>query len=132
MRKVLNILQCTSMAFDVINETNVYLCCGYPLKEDIKDVLESLLNEDFRKSYQKIYTLQREKGIALQDIITQIHNLIHKIEFPSNVKLTLLEQMADVEFMLSSGGNERILISAFVSCFQSARDSNLDKMSQDT
>lgn len=28
MRRVLNILQSTSMAFDVVNEENVYTCVG--------------------------------------------------------------------------------------------------------
>ncbi|KAH6933031.1 hypothetical protein HPB50_011574 [Hyalomma asiaticum] len=51
MRKALNILQSTSMAFDEVNEINVYLCVGHPLKEDISDIVSTLLNEDFAFSY---------------------------------------------------------------------------------
>ena len=32
MRRVLNILQSTAMAYDMVNEDNVYLCVGHPLR----------------------------------------------------------------------------------------------------
>lgn len=44
MRKVLNVLQSTSMAFDVVNEDNVYMCVGYPLRSEIENVLQTLLS----------------------------------------------------------------------------------------
>lgn len=52
MRKVINLLQSASMAFDVVNENNVYLCCGHPLKKDIENVLQKLLSSDFSKIFQ--------------------------------------------------------------------------------
>ena len=52
MRKVLNVLQSTSMAFDEINEDNVYTCVGHPLRKDIERILESLLSTE---SYEKAY-----------------------------------------------------------------------------
>ena len=35
MRRVLNILQSCSMAFDEVNEDNVYTCVGHPLKSGL-------------------------------------------------------------------------------------------------
>jgi len=43
MRKVLNVLQSTVMAFDTVNEDNVYMCVGYPLRQDIEQILKALL-----------------------------------------------------------------------------------------
>lgn len=44
MRKVLNVLQSTVMAFDKVNEDNVYTCVGYPLRQDIEQILKALLS----------------------------------------------------------------------------------------
>eukprot|EP00794_Sanderia_malayensis_P014375 gene14376-15873_t len=48
MRKSINILQCTSMAFDVVNEDNVYTCTGQPLRSDIASIVTWMLNEGFK------------------------------------------------------------------------------------
>lgn len=52
MRKVLNVLQSTSMAFDVVNEDNVYTCVGHPLRSDIERILETLMS---CKSFEQAY-----------------------------------------------------------------------------
>lgn len=78
MRKVLNLLQSCSMAFDEIDESKVYQCCGQPLKSDIKAILKALLSYPFNQAYTKVLNLQREKGLALYDIITRVHLLVHK------------------------------------------------------
>ncbi len=54
MRKVLNILQSTASAFDVVNEKNVYLCCGHPQKQDIENILSWLLNKKFSSIFESI------------------------------------------------------------------------------
>lgn len=43
MRKVLNVLQSTVMAFDKVTEANVYMCVGYPSKQDVEQILKALL-----------------------------------------------------------------------------------------
>lgn len=52
MRKVLNVLQSTSMAFDEVNEDSVYTCVGHPLRRDIERILETLLS---CKSFEDAY-----------------------------------------------------------------------------
>jgi len=32
------------MAFDTVNEDNVYMCVGYPLRQDIEQILKALLS----------------------------------------------------------------------------------------
>ena len=48
MRRVLNILQSCSMAFDVVNEDNVYTCVGHPLKSDIGQYCVSMTSNGRR------------------------------------------------------------------------------------
>lgn len=44
MRKVLNVLQSTWMAYKNVTEDTVYTCVGHPLKSDIKNIIHKLLN----------------------------------------------------------------------------------------
>lgn len=53
MRRVLNVLQSTAMAFDEVNENNVYQCCGQPLKSDIEKILSWLLSPTISKNYKR-------------------------------------------------------------------------------
>jgi replication factor C subunit 3/5 len=56
MRKALNILQSTSMAYKEVTEDNVYKCVGHPLKSDISNIVKWLLNEEFSSAYKSILT----------------------------------------------------------------------------
>ena len=42
------------MAFDTVNEVNVYTCTGQPLRSDIANIVEWMLNEDFSTAYNSI------------------------------------------------------------------------------
>jgi len=122
MRKVLNILQSTSMAYDVVNEENVYLCVGHPPKADIANMVNWMLNESFSKAYEKIMELKTAKGLALTDIITEVHHYVHRIDFPSHVRIHLLSKLADIEYRLACGVNDKMELGALMSAFQVARD----------
>ncbi|XP_053204846.1 replication factor C subunit 5-like [Panonychus citri] len=124
MRKVLNLLQSTHLGFDVVDELNVYLCCGQPLKADIESVLECLITMSFKDSQRRLITIQKEKGIALQDILSQIHLAVHKIDLPLITKIEILRKMANIEYYISSGANETLQLSALVAAFQPARSKN--------
>ncbi|XP_062814799.1 replication factor C subunit 5 isoform X2 [Anolis carolinensis] len=51
MRRSLNILQSTNMAFGKVTEETVYTCTGQPLKSDIANILDWMLNQDFTAAY---------------------------------------------------------------------------------
>ena len=50
-------IQSTAMAFDEVNEHNVYLCTGQPLPTDIAQIVEWMLNQDFSTAYESTITL---------------------------------------------------------------------------
>lgn len=122
MRRSLNILQSTSMAYDVVNELNVYLCTGQPLRTDIESIVDWMLNKDFTTAYNNILQLKVMKGLALQDILTEVHTYVHRIEFPLQVRIHLLDKMSEIEHRLAAGTNEKIQLASLVSTFQVARD----------
>lgn len=122
MRKVLNVLQSTHMAYGQVTEDNVYTCVGHPLKSDIVNIVKWLLNESFTSCYKKISELKLGKGLALHDILTEVHLYVHRIEFPSEILVQLLIRMSDIERRLVSGTSEDIQLSSLISAFQPARE----------
>ena len=65
MRKVINILQSTSMAYDVVNELNVNKCIGYPQKNQVSKIINSLINDDFTTAFNRINRLKIKYGLSL-------------------------------------------------------------------
>ncbi|XP_004477112.1 replication factor C subunit 5 [Dasypus novemcinctus] len=122
MRRALNILQSTNMAFGKVTEETVYTCTGHPLKSDIANILDWMLNQDFTTAYRNIMDLKTLKGLALHDILTEIHLFVHRVDFPSSVRIHLLTKMADIEYRLSVGTNEKIQLSSLIAAFQVTRD----------
>lgn len=60
MRKVLNVLQSTWLAFKDVTEDNVYTCVGHPLKTDIENIVKWLLNNDFQTTYKSILLMKKQ------------------------------------------------------------------------
>lgn len=57
MRKVINVLQSTFMAYENVTEDNVYACVGHPQKKDIMNVVDWLLNtKDFAEAYKSRFS----------------------------------------------------------------------------
>lgn len=123
MRKVLNVLQSTSIAFDVVNEDNVYICVGHPLRIDIERILESLMTaSDFEQCYDDIQKIKSGKGLALEDILTELHLFIMRIELPMSVLNKLIIKMASLEERLAKGCSEGPQLTALISAFYTCRD----------
>lgn len=56
------------MAFPAVTEDNVYTCVGHPLKSDITNMVDWMLNESFANAYDNILNLKTLKGLSLQVI----------------------------------------------------------------
>ncbi|KIZ02081.1 Replication factor C subunit 5 [Monoraphidium neglectum] len=124
MRRSLNILQSAHMAFDAVDGDAVYLCTGSPMPRDIEAVVNWLLNEDFNEAFQRILQLQVDKGIALVDIVRELHPWLFNIQAlgPPHVRVALCEKLADIEYRLAYGTSERLQLGSLVAAFSLARD----------
>lgn len=121
MRKILNILQATSMGYSTINSTNVTTCIGYPTPGDIKIIYNSLNKENYNECYKKIGKIISSTGYSLIDIISELTDIIIK-EFMdkkvSQKKLSVtLTNMRNIETNLTLCPNEKIQLSALVGLF---------------
>lgn len=121
MRRVINVLQSRAMAYDRVTESTVYQCVGHPLKSDVRDIVTWLLNESFEEIYKRVNQLKVAKGLALQDILSEVHFYVIRLAVSQTVKIILLEKMADIEYRLSSGASEKLQLGALIGAFTSAR-----------
>merc|ERR1712150_297865 len=109
-------------AHEEVNEDTVYTCTGRPKKQDIEQILEWLLNNDFGSAYNSLTKLKSEKGLALQDIIESVHEYVHKIDFPAEIRIFILDKIAEIEERLAAGTSEKLQTSSLVSIFQQAKN----------
>eukprot|EP01029_Cantina_marsupialis_P020962 TRINITY_DN4969_c0_g1_i1.p1 TRINITY_DN4969_c0_g1~~TRINITY_DN4969_c0_g1_i1.p1 ORF type:complete len:330 (-),score=92.34 TRINITY_DN4969_c0_g1_i1:171-1160(-) len=122
MRKVLNILQATAFAFDEVNCKNVHLCTGTPLQEDIKKIVNVLLNDNYTTSYNTILEITKDQGFALKDVIPDVSKYALQLQLSRVVKIYLTEQLADLEYRLMFVSSEEKQLASLVGMFQIARD----------
>ena len=129
MRKVLNILQSTSMAYDLINEKNVNNCIGYPQTKQVSKIINSLINDEFSVAYNRINKLKIKYGLSLTDILHEIHNILIEFLLTENTdgfdidKLDenqikdIFDKIREIEFNQSVNTSENIQLSALIGIF---------------
>jgi len=121
MRRSLNIMQSTHLAFNKVDEENVYMCVGHPSKNDMLSIINWLLNDDFTTIYNRLIHLKTLRGYALQDILTEISRFIQLIEFPKKVLIHLIIKLSELEQRLANGTSEKLQMSSLISTFIGAR-----------
>jgi len=122
MRKVINILQSCNMAFGEVTEDNVYTCTGHPLRSDITNIVNWSLNEDFSTAFKNIQEVKTLKGLSLQDILSEVHLYVHKLDLPAQVRIHLLVKMSELEARLMAGASEKIQLGSMLAAFQVTRE----------
>jgi len=120
MRRALNVLQACRAAYDIIGEAEVYNCTGHPHPSDIQAVVDSMLSDEFTASYSMITKLKTERGLALQDLLTGAAEYIETIDFVPQARVYLLDHLATTEYRLSTGGSEKIQLTALLAAFKDA------------
>ena len=122
MRRVLNLLQSTSMSAQVVDETSVYLTSGAPLPQDMAIILDILMNQPFTTAYTSIVELCTTNGYALADVLHDLTILVSALELPNDVMSLLLDGMSNVEYRLAVGTDEKIQTASLVGIFVQTRE----------
>jgi replication factor C subunit 3/5 len=81
-----------------------------------------IINSNYSLCIAGILELQINKGIALADIVREIHPFVMCMGLPIKVKIALVEHLADCEHRLASGTNERLQLGGMVGAFVKARE----------
>ena len=121
MRRVLNLLQATTMSSETVDENAVYLTSGAPLPADMEHVLDLLLNKTFAEACQEIISICTTKGYALADVLAKLTNHLTCLEMDSVPLAMLLDGMSNVEHRLAFGTDEKLQIASLVGVFVKTR-----------
>ena len=124
MRRALNILQSSAMACPPgvsLDADAVYACTGAPRPADVEAAAHALLNEPFAVALRTLATLQAERGLALVDIARGLLPYVFRLHAPADVRVGLVEALADVEHRLAYVTGEALQRAALVGAFSSAR-----------
>lgn len=125
MRKVINTLQATHMAFKNVNEINISKCVGYPLPEDIRRIQNILETKSVKESYCEIYKIVKDNGYSLMDIIQELFNKQINSYLTSTTStisnndkiMNLIVNMRNIEANLSMFQSENIQLSGMIAAY---------------
>jgi len=115
------------------------------MPKDIEEIAFWLLNEPFSTSFKcnlsyiyqydpsnnslsnvcfliclDISDMKMRKGLALVDIIREVTMFVFKIQMPSDVRVKLINDLADIEYRLSFACNDKLQLGALISTFTNA------------
>ncbi|KAL4444574.1 hypothetical protein ABPG77_002391 [Micractinium sp. CCAP 211/92] len=122
MRRTLNLLQSTHMSAGEITEETAYATAGKPLPSDIENCAEWLLNSPLAEAFQRMAELQAGKGVALVDILQQLHPFVFRISMPAAVRIELISKMAAIEHRLAYGTSDKLQLGALCGAFAEAKE----------
>ncbi|KAK4706134.1 replication factor C subunit 3/5, partial [Phenoliferia sp. Uapishka_3] len=117
-------IQACHAAYDVTDETAIYNCTGNPHPADIDEIMRSMMNDSFETSYRYISSMKAEKGLALQDIIAGVYDYVATVDFTPQTRVYLLDQLGQVEHRLSTGGSEKLQLTALLGATKIAGSKN--------
>jgi replication factor C subunit 3/5 len=121
MRKVLNVLESCSLAYNHITIDAVYSVTGRPSPMDMEVIFNALNQERFNEALQTIVALKAQKSLSLEDIMLEVHKCIMRTKFPDEMKIYLVGRLAEIEYRLAQGSSEKPQVASLVGAFIEVR-----------
>ncbi|MGC9115604.1 MAG: hypothetical protein ACP5HH_06350 [Fervidicoccaceae archaeon] len=82
---------------------------------NLKNLLEkSLIDGDFLGARDFLTKMLTENGFSADDIIKQIHSELFRMNIPEEILIEIIDKLAEINFMISEGADERINMDALV------------------
>ena len=121
MRKVLNILESCSLAHKEIDEKQVYEVTGRPSSEDMEFIFTALNQHKFGEALTEVWQVKTNKSLSLEDVITELHRGIMDTQYHEEAKMFLISRLAEIEYRLAQGSNEKTQVGSLVGAFIEVR-----------
>jgi replication factor C subunit 3/5 len=122
MRKVLNTLQATSMAYSIIDSKNITNCIGHPTPDDMTSILNVLLKKSYKDCYNHLNNIIMTNGYSLIDIVVELTDLIINKFLNNEISQgnisDVLFKLRDIEMNLTLCPNESIQLTGLVGLFK--------------
>ncbi|GMR41098.1 hypothetical protein PMAYCL1PPCAC_11293 [Pristionchus mayeri] len=122
MRRVLNVLQAASMAFPVVDSSAVYSCVGQPTPNEMERLKLILIKCTLADACAQIEKDYIEKGYALADIVTRLHDLVYQNKFTDKDLSTIVVALAATEKRLAAGCSDKLQTAGLVAVIIAVRE----------
>ncbi len=115
MRRGVNLLQLSAIDTDHVTEAAVEAHAAVPLKSEIQTLVATAAKGDFFGARTLLLRLFTDRGVSGEDVVRAIHSYIADIPdslVPPPGKVDLVEHLAEAEFRIAQGANDRIQLEA--------------------
>lgn len=114
VRRAINILQSAATTGNV-NEENVFNIASYAKPEQIRTILKLVIDGKFLDARNMLDNVMLNYGIAGEDVLIQMNREIFYVEgIDDKTKMKIIDNIAECNFRLVEGANERIQIVALL------------------
>jgi len=116
LRRVTNLLQsAAAMSASKISAEDIYSAAQKASRKDVSQLLMQAVRGDFIEARESLGKLLIGKGLAGEDVLKQMHELIQDIPGVSERnKVRLFDRLGEYDFRMSEGADERIQLDAFL------------------
>ncbi|MEM4141545.1 MAG: hypothetical protein QW401_00850, partial [Thermoplasmata archaeon] len=114
MRKSINILQAAASMGETITSDTIYKASGLASRDIVRKMIEKALSGKFLEAREMLDKMVVEYGVAAEDIIKQMHSEFYRISIDEEILAEILESMADIEYRIIEGANEKIGLDALL------------------
>ena len=115
LRKAINILQASSAYSKNIDAEIVYNVSSRANPIEIQQMLKAALNKDFSSSRNFLQELLYKHGMSGEDILLQLYKeTLNFKEINDEKRLKIVEAIAEINFRIVEGANERIQLEALL------------------
>lgn len=122
MRKVLNVLQVTSMGHTSITSESITSCIGYPTPNNMTQIYTQLTTKSFNECLKNLEQIVEKNGYAITDIISELTDMIINKFMNKSIDqakiISILTNMRDIEMNLTLCPNENIQLAGLVGIFK--------------
>ncbi len=117
LRKAVNVLQGCAMQAKTITPELVHKISSRATPKEIKEMVDGAISGNFLKSREKLDQLLINYGLSAEDILIQTYREIPSLTVPEKRKMKLIEAIAESNYRLIQGANERIQLEALLARF---------------
>ena len=120
MRKAINILQGSAFLGEKITEKTVYSVSSRARPEEIKELIKLAFSKKFVEARELLTKLMYDYGMSGEDVIVQLYREIIDMDekaIPTKVKVELVNIIAEYNYRMVEGANERIQLEAMLAQF---------------
>ena len=80
-------------------------------------IYDLLTNANFNEAFAQILSLKTQKSLSVDDIVREIHREIMMTEMTDDMKMFVINRLAEIEYRLAQGSNEKVQIASMVGSF---------------